>query len=366
LAPEQFGGIAQKELAQQIEAKKKCREKLPTWFHGPGIYYPDKGNIEQCSSEATARYKAGLIQGTGFLDLSGGLGVDCYFFARNFDRATHCEIDPELSQMAEHNFRMLKSAPIRCLPVDGIQFLQESPQAYDWIYADPSRRSGDKGKVFRLGDCLPNIPEHLDLIFQRTGKLLLKCSPMLDIQQGIKELRFVREVQAVALQGEVKELLFILERGFSGPVAVKAVDLTKEGERAFGFGLEAEQRATAQFGEPMAYLYEPNAAILKAGGFKSVGLAHGLKKLHPHSHLYTSGEPIEFPGRRFRILARFPYSKKTLRDLALAKANNTTRNFPLSVAELRKKHKIAEGGEAYLFFTTDSQGALIVLQCAKA
>src|SRR5690606_11283939 len=124
--------------------------------------------------------------------------------------------------------------------------------------------------------------------------------------------------------------------------------------------------ATALFGEPMAYLYEPNAAILKAGGFKSVGLAHGLKKLHPHSHLYTSEVPVDFPGRGFRILERFPYAKKALRDASLASANITTRNFPLSVAELRKKHKIADGGETYLFFTADLNGALIVLRCSKA
>lgn len=365
LAPQPFEGISQKELAQQIEAKKKCREKLPTWYGTPGIYYPDKRNIEQCSSEATARYKAGLIQGRTLVDLSGGLGVDSHCFADHFERAIHCEIDPGLSQLAAHNFQRLGRTNIDCLPVDGIQYLRENPQSHDWIYADPSRRSGAKGKVFLLEDCLPNIPEHLDLIFLRTDRLLLKCSPMLDIGQGIKELRSVREVQVVALQGEVKELLFLLEKGHTGKVAVKAVDLSGEGERAFAFDLEGEQGATAAFGEPRAYLYEPHAAILKAGAFKSVGLAHGLKKLHPHSHLYTSESLTPFPGRRFQILESFPYSKKALKEAKVSKANLSTRNFPLTVAELRKRHKIADGGDAYLFFTTDLNGRLIVLICGK-
>src|SRR5690606_33590671 len=163
-------------------------------------------------------------------------------------------------------------------------------------------------------------------------------------------------VQVVALDGQVKELLFFLEKDHSGEVAVKAVDITGDGQHTFGFFLEGEQRATAQFGEPSLYLYEPNAAILKAGGFKSIALAHGLKKLHPHSHLYPSDRRIDFPGRTFRIEARFLYSKKTLRDSGVNKANLTTRNFPHSVADLRKKHKIADGGDTYLFFTTDLNG----------
>ena len=366
LAPPRFGGVAQREIAQQIEAKKKCREKLPTWFNTPKIYYPDKLNIQQCSSETTARYKAGLVQGKTLMDLSGGFGVDSYFFAGGFQRVTHCEIDPGLSQMARHNFRLLERDTIDCLPFDGIQVLEQGSQEYDWIYADPSRRSDKKGKVFQLRDSLPNIPEHLELLFERSRNILLKCSPMLDIRSGMEELKGVREVQVVAVQGEVKELLLILEKGYGGDVALKAVDLTRDGERAFSFGLEGEHSAIGLFGQPMAYLYEPNAAILKAGGFKSIGLAHGLKKLHPHSHLYTSGGPIEFPGRRFHIEARWPYSKKALADSGVTKANITTRNFPLSVAQLRKKHKISEGGGTYLFFTTDMGGELIVLQCSKA
>jgi len=366
LASPRFPGISQKELAQWIEAKKKCRDKLPIWFATPKIYYPDKANIEQCSSQATAIYKAGLVHGNSLIDLSGGLGVDSYFFAENMGQVTHCELDRELAQIAAHNFKVLGRDNILCLPGDGIQVLERSPKTYDWIYADPSRRSDKKGKVFLLEDCLPNIPKHLDLLLSRSANILIKCSPMLDIQSGARELRHVREVQVVAREGEVKELLFLLERGYSGDLALRAVDLARRGERSFAFSLAGEQAARARLATPATYLYEPNAAILKAGGFKSIALAYDLGKLHPHSHLYTSDRPIDFPGRRFHIKACLPYSKRTLAALGAPRANIATRNFPLSVAELRKRHKIADGGEVYLFFTTGPEGGLIVLSCVKA
>ncbi len=363
---EHFEGVDQKELAQQIQAKNKCREKLPTWFRSPQIYYPDGLNIEQCSSEATARYKADLVHGKTLLDLSGGFGVDSYFFSKKMDSVIHCEIDPELSEIAAHNFGILGRRNIQCVPGDGIEYLKDHDQKFDWIYADPSRRNDRKGKVFLLRDCLPDIPGNLDLIFERTDRLLLKGSPMFDIKGGIGELGSVREVHVLALENEVKELLFLLERGFVGETGIQTVNMGKKDEQRFGFTLGEEQACQSQFGHAGNYLYEPNAAILKAGGFKSIGRAYGLQKLHPHSHLYSSAELVDFPGRRFRLLAKLPYSKKNVQGLGLEKANVSVRNFPQSVAQLRKRHRIADGGDDYLFFTKDLEGVLIVLHCKKA
>lgn len=360
-----FEGVSQKELVQQLEAKKKCKDKLPSWFNAPNIYYPNKLNIEQTSSEQTACYKSNLVSGKTLLDLTGGFGVDTYFFSKQIDSIFHCEINSELSEIAKHNFEILGQKNIICVPEDGLQFLKNTDQKFDWIYVDPSRRNDDKGKVFFLKDCLPNLPQHLPLIFKKAKNVLVKTSPLLDISQSIKELDFVKEIHIVAINNEVKELLYILEHGFKEDILINAINLTQNQEVLFSFSLQEEPSAVVKYDNPGKYLYEPNSAILKSGGFKSVAKSYDVKKLHQHSHLYTSETLVDFPGRRFEITSLLPYSKNTIKDLKLAKANITTRNFPLSVAELRKKHKIKDGGDTYLFFTTDLNGKLVVLCCKK-
>ncbi|WP_313788456.1 THUMP-like domain-containing protein [Flagellimonas pacifica] len=360
-----FEGISQKELSEQLEAKKKCKDKLPTWFHTEEIYYPNKLNIEQTSSEQTAAYKSKIVSGKLLLDATGGLGVDTFYFSKKMDQVSHCEIDSKLSHIAQHNFEVLGQNNIVCIDTDGIETLKASRQKYDWVYIDPSRRSNVKGKVFLFKDCIPNLPEHLPAIFEKSSNILVKTSPLLDISQGLKELDFVKEIHVVAINNDVKELLFVLEHGFDDDVKIKTINLVQNREDVFNFQLKSEQRSFPTFGEPEKYLYEPNSAILKSGGFKSVANAFGLKKLHQHSHLYTSTNLIEFPGRRFEISQILPYSKKALKDLSVNKANITTRNFPISVAELRKKHKIKDGGGIYLFFTTDLNDKLLVLICKK-
>lgn len=365
LAKPIFEGISQKELAEQIEAKKKCQDKLPTWFATANIYYPNKLNIEQTSSELTAKYKAQIVRGKSLIDLTGGFGVDSYFFSKKMESVLHCEINPELSEIAHHNLKILGQENIECFPVNGIDFLKGSTSNFDWIFVDPSRRNDLKGKVFLLEDCLPNLPEHLSLLFEKTQNILVKTSPLLDIKMGIEELNFVKEVHVAAIQNEVKELLFVLEKEYSGSIEIKTINLQPKQNDEFNFLLEKEQHINIDFGEPASYLYEPNAAILKSGGFKSVAKVYGLKKLHPHSHLYTSEKILDFPGRRFKVQQVLPYSKKSLKSISLSKANITTRNFPLSVAELRKKHKIKDGGNRYVFFTKAFNDSLLVLDCEK-
>ncbi|WP_313790140.1 THUMP-like domain-containing protein [Flagellimonas olearia] len=352
-------------MVEQLEAKKKCKDKLPTWFTTPHIYYPNKLNIEQTSSEQTARYKAGLVDGKNLLDLTGGFGVDTYFFSKKIEKVFHCEINKELSEIATYNFGVLGQENVTCIPEDGIHYLQNNSQKYDWIFVDPSRRNENIGKVFLLKDCLPNIPEQLPLLFSHTQKVLIKVSPILDLTQGLEELNFVKEVHVVAINNEVKELLYLLEKDYTGDVVIKTINFTHGREVVFDFVLNEEKVSSTKLGSPQKFLYEPNAAILKSGGFKIVGEKYGLDKLHQHSHLYTSETLVEFPGRRFSIVQVLPYSKKTLRSFSQTKANITTRNFPLSVAEIRKKHKIKDGGDRYLFFTKNHDDSLLVLDCSK-
>ncbi|WP_313777873.1 THUMP-like domain-containing protein [Flagellimonas eckloniae] len=361
-----FEGISQKELFQQLEAKKKCEYKLPSWFNTTNIYYPNKVNIEQTSSEQTAAYKAKLLDGKSLLDLTGGFGVDAYYFSKQLDTVFHCEIDQELSEITNHNFKILDQNNIICVAEDGFQFLKNTTKKFDWIYIDPSRRDDVKGKVFLLKDCLPNLPENLSFLFKKTKNILIKTSPLLDISQSIKELDFVKEIHIVAINNEVKELLYILEHGFKDEILINTINLTKNQEVHFSFIMMVEAKIVLEHDTPKKYLYEPNAAILKSGGFKTVAKTYKIKKLHQHSHLYTSDALVDFPGRRFRILETIPYSKNRVTQLGLKKANVTTRNFPSTVAELRKRHKIKDGGDVYLFFTTDVNNKLIVLYCEKA
>jgi len=365
LKKQQFEGVSQKELAEQLEAKKKSQKKLPTWFTTPLIYYSNKLNIEQTSSEQTAKYKADLVSGKSLLDVTGGLGVDSYFFSKKVDQIIHCEIDQNLSQIAAHNFKILDVKNATFKAKNGIEFLQHSESKFDWIFADPSRRNEAKGKVFLLKDCLPNIPDELDTIFKKTKNILIKTSPLLDISQGISELKSVKEIHVVAAKNEVKELLWILEKGYEGEIQLKTCNLQKDTQQHFDFILSKEMEIVSELGLPIDYLYEPNSAILKSGGFKSVGKAFGLQKLHEHSHLYTSNKLVDFPGRVFKVNSLIPYNKKAMKALVGAKLNVSIRNFPEAVVTLRKKHKLSDGGDNYLFFTTDLNGQRLAINCKK-
>lgn len=360
-----FKEVNQKELVEQLEAKKKCKDKLPTWFVTPQIYYPKKIHIEQTSSEQTAAYKAEIISGKSLIDITGGLGVDSYFFSKKFKQIIHCELNKNLSEIALYNFEILGVKNISCLVKNGLEFLNDSDKKFDWIFIDPSRRNEAKGKVFLLQDCLPDVPSNLEMIFERSENILIKTAPLLDIRQGIFELKFVKEIHVVAIKNEVKELLWILKKGYQGEIEIKTINLQNNQSQKFHFTLSDEKIEISEIGLPQKYLYEPSAAIMKSGGFKSIGVAFQLKKLHEHSHLYTSDALIDFPGRRFQIEKVVSYNKKELQKLRLVKANITTRNFPESVATIRKKLKLKDGGEQYLFFTTNVLNERIVLQSAK-
>ncbi len=359
-----FEDIPIQEIAEQIIAKNKCERKLSTWFTSEKIYYPNKLNIEQTSSEITAKYKSNLISGDSIIDITGGYGVDAYYFSQKFKNVTHCEINEGLSKIVQHNFKQLKCSNIDCHFGDGLELIKNNSSKFDWIYADPSRRNDIKGKVFLLKDCLPNIPENLDLLFKKTDNILLKISPMLDISSAINELNFVKDVHIVAVENEVKELLFILEKNYTQQIDIKTINFNKSKIEKFDFTFQNEVSAT--YSEPKKYLFEPNSAILKSGAFQEISAQLKIDKLHLHSHLYTSENLIDFPGRIFKIIQVTSYNKKELTKLIPSKkANITTRNFPETVAQIRKKTKFKDGGNQYLFFTTDLNNKLVVLISEK-
>jgi len=361
-----FSHIEAKAIIEQIEAKKRSKRKLPTWFSAKNIYFPNKLNIEQTSSEITAKFKSELVCGDNLIDLTGGFGIDDYYFSKRFNSVVHCEINTELSKIVNHNYTQLEAKNITCYANDGIEVLKEIDQPFDWIYLDPSRRDDVKGKVFLLKDCLPNAPKFSGLFFKYAKNVLIKTSPLLDLTSGINELNHVKTIYCVAVNNEVKELLWILERDYLGDVEIKTINLKKSSEEAFEFSLNEESQTEASLNTVKNYLYEPNAALLKSGGFNIISSKLEIDKLHKHSHLYTSDDLIEFPGRRFKIIKQTTYNKKTFkRDFGINKANVTTRNFPESVPQIRKKLSLKDGGTNYLFFTTDLNNNKIVIQCEK-
>lgn len=359
-----FEDIESKELANQILAKKKSEKKLPTWFSSKNIYYPNKISIEQTSSEITAAFKSKLVTGKSIIDITGGFGVDCFYFSKQFKKVIHCEINSELSTIVKHNYQQLNAKNIETNAINGFDFLKETNDTFDCIYVDPSRRSDVKGKVFLLKDCLPYIPPKIDFFFTKANQILIKVSPILDITNTINELKNVKSVHIVAVHNEVKELLFLLEKNYAESTNIIAVNIGKSKTDEFSF--EYQSKETSNFSEPLSYLYEPNSAILKSGGFHQISNKYNVHKLEENSHLYTSESFIDFPGRAFKIVDILSYDKKKLKKrFSKSKANITTRNFPKTVAQIRKEINIKDGGTNYLFFTTTINKNLKVIICQK-
>lgn len=358
-----FPDIEWADILNQIAAREKAKEKLPTWFAAATIVYPSKISVEQTSSETAAEYKAGLVSGESLIDLTGGFGIDDFYFAKRVEKVTHCELNPELSAIAKHNFTVLGADNIECLPGDSTELLKLLDKHFDWLYIDPSRRSDSKGKVFLLKDCLPNVPGLLDTYFAFTENILIKTAPLLDISAGLNELHSVKEMHVVAINNEVKELLWVLEKGFVQTPQLIAVNITQGKTDTFIVPYGNAEEAT--YSLPATYLYEPNSAVMKTGAFDNIAHHYNVKKLHKHTHLYTSDDLIDFPGRRFHIDEIIPFQKAALKSLENTKMNITVRNFPQQPDEIRKKWKIRDGGDVYAFFTTNKRNEKIVILCSK-
>lgn len=368
LKAKKFGHLPFQEIVQQIKSRQKAFHKLPEWYNKEGIIFPPTLSMEQCSSEISARFKANLVSGNTMIDLTGGTGVDTYYFGEKFKSSIYVERDPLLCETARRNFDVL-SCDIKVCHSEATQYLDEITEPIDFIYIDPARRNERQKKIFLLGDCEPDVLPLQERLLILAKSVMIKTSPMLDISLAQKDLNHVKSITIVAIGNEVKEVLYLLERHWSEDTEINALNLNKNSglvEEEFVFKIHEEQEAISTYALPGEFIYEPNSSVLKSGAFKLVGQRFGLLKLHPNSHLYTSNELIVFPGRVFECLAVVPYQKKAiLNHLPVGKANITTRNFPETVESIRRKTGLKDGGEFFLFATTNLEEKLVVLICKK-
>lgn len=357
MAKSPFDGVTAQELANQITAKNKAEKKLPTWYHKTSIYYPAALSIEQTSSEKTAAYKAGLVGTEKVIDITGGFGVDSFYFAQKAKQVIHCEINEELSQIAAHNASVLGATNMSFLATDGIAYLRQTEETFDTIYVDPARRS-ELGKVFMLKDCTPNVIEHMDMLLEKGRQVIIKTSPLLDLSAGIKELKFVKEVHIVSTKNECKELLFVLEKTRATEIKIVSVTIN---ETIKQFEMVMDQRAEIKLADRLHhYIYEPDVALLKSGGFNIIAEAYGLEKLHEQTQLYTSDllKP-EFPGRIFEVEEMI--SSAALKKEKNIRANIIVRSYPEKPVMLAKKYNIKPAKDDFLIFTkTKVVNAMII------
>lgn len=352
-----FGEEESEFILKQIAGRQTAKNKIPSWYGIDSVIYPVHLSMEQASSETTAKYKAELIaEGSqSMVDLTGGLGVDFSFLSQRAEQAVYVEQNTELCEIARHNFTELGLQRFKIVNNKGENYLTSMPEV-DLIYLDPSRRDDSGHKVFRIEDCLPNVAKIKNSLLKKAKRVIIKYSPMLDISLAVKTLENVSEVHIVSVDNECKELLFLLSKP-ERQTSYCAVNLRNNNDiEKFHFTLQEEQTAEISFALSIGkYLYEPNASILKAGAFKSVASQFGLQKLHVNSHLYTSENLVhDFPGRKFEVRNWFVPNKKNIKSFLAEteKANISVRNFPMSVAQIRKKTGLEEGGELYIFATT--------------
>lgn len=356
---------------QQIEGIKKAKEKFPSLLENNDLLFPPKINLEQTSSEQTSKYKASLFPKESTLrDLTSGFGIDVIFFAKELKKVYYHEINYELACIAEKNFQALGIDNIIVSKGNSANDI-DSLENTDIIYLDPSRRDENKNKVFLLRDCQPNIIGILPFLYDKAKTICLKLSPMLDIKIAIREIKNIKEIHIISVKNECKELFLVLEKGNEKEIIYSCVDFDSNGKiNKFSFTTEKSITRLAEKSEIRmgAYMYEPNTSILKAGGFHSLCEKFEVSKIASHSHLYISEKEIEdFPGRKFIIKTILPYNNKILKTLSTRypKANFTIRNFPQTVSEIRKRTDVKEGGDAYLFFTTNKENEKIIISCEK-
>ena len=349
----------------QIAGRQIAEAKVPSWYQTEGLLYPKHLSMEQCSSELTARYKASLVEGETFADLTGGFGIDCSFLSRKFKKADYVERQAELCELAKHNFPLL-GLNIGVHNEDGVDYLKRM-QPVDCLFLDPARRDGAGKKVVALADCEPDVAALRQQLLQKARRVMVKCSPMLDITAACRQLGCVAEVHTVAVNNECKELLFILTDDATDVPRVCCVNIVNGSAQTFTFSMNDTPEA-GYAAEVGAFLYEPNAAIQKAGCHPSLATSYAVQKLHRNSNLYTSDAlAAQFPGRTFKVTGVAGFSKNELKMLLgdLKRANLTVRNFPDTVQQLRKRLKLSEGGDIYLFATTLADGRKVLVRCEK-
>ena len=353
---------------QQIDGRKRALEKLPSWAAVEGIVWPPHLSMEQCSSEQTARYKAEVAGSGGvFVDLTAGFGVDVAFIAQGFQKAVAVELQAELCAISSENFKHLGLHQIEVVNGNGVDYLYRMFPA-DLVFIDPARRDEHGGRTYGIADCTPNVLDFIDKLLEKAQRVMIKLSPMLDWRKAVEDIgrQYVSAVHIVSVNNECKELLIEVkservksEKSGIGGLRVVCVNLlSDDGRECFEFDADApspERSFHPLTFLPFHLLYSPNASVMKAGCFDEIEARFPLMQLDKNSHLFVSDQEItDFPGRRFRIERTTSMNKRELKTalIGIDRANITVRNFPLSVAELRKRLKLKDGGDVYLFATT--------------
>ena len=347
----------------QIAGRQKARTKIPSWAAIDGIVYPPHISMEQCSSEQTARYKAQIAgKGAKMVDLTAGFGVDMAFMSDGFKEAIHIEQQPQLCAISSENYKRLGMHHIQVVCSDGVEYLHQMEHA-DLIFIDPARRDQHGGRTYGIADCTPNVLEIIDEMLEKADRMMIKLSPMLDWQKAVSDVGHVSEVHIVSVGNECKELLLIVEKT-EAPLKICCIN----DDSIFSYTLNDEIGNFCEKPTTPAYLYEPNASVMKAGCFDLISKRFGISQPDANSHLFISDKAIEnFPGRGFVIDRICTMNKRELKEAltGIDKANIATRNFPLSVADLRKRLKLKDGGEVYIFATTDAKKGHLLMVCRK-
>lgn len=375
LSASKYPGIDVEFVVDQIRARAQVKDKLPTWYAYERLCYPSRIAAEQCSSERTASYKRRLVRkGQVVCDLTGGLGVDSYFISLEVARVIYMERFEAYCEAARANFRELGATNIEVWMGDSAELLAKLP-AVDCFYVDPARRGEGNKRLFALADCEPDLTALLPRLWRLAPRVIAKISPMADLTKTLELLPETVGIHVLSVRNECKELLFEMDREGASirrqeGVRVTCVNFRADGvEENYAYLLDEEAKSVVSYASAVdAFLYEPNASLLKAGAFKRLASSFGLSPLHVNSHLYTGSILLsDFPGRTFRVDEVLAFNNRLCKDLKrqIPKANITVRNFPLSVNELRSRTRVKEGGDVYLFATTLADGERVLIKASK-
>lgn len=384
LAARRFELIDMPFAVNQIEVRRRLKDKLPAWYDNPDLVMGGRVPAEQCSSEQTARYKREIIQGESLCDLTGGMGVDFWYLSEGMQKAIYTERNAQLCEVAQYNFQVLQDdahpvPEVRC--GDGLTL--PLPQV-DVIYIDPARRATDGSRVYSVEDCEPNVVEWQDELLSHAQTVLVKLSPMVDITDVARRLKGVQEIHVVGVKNECKEILVKMSAGGTAgssceedpvrntpmPIMVRCVDFLSSGKITHAFPLAEVSKPAPSIagGQVGLYLYEPDVTLMKARGFASLCDSFGVRQLASSTHLMTSNKAAaDFPGRIFEIEEVLPFSSKQIKRLKtqIPQANIAVRNFVMTADTLRKRLGVKDGGEVYLFGANVSGAGDMLLKCRK-
>jgi len=354
-------------ILSQIHGRAIAERKIPAWSQHETIIYPDKTAMEQCSSELTARFKSELFKGLEVADLTGGLGIDSYFISLKAKRLVYVEPNLNRFEMAQHNFNVLGSKNVTFYQSSAEEFLSNRELAsLNCIYIDPSRRTENQNRLFLLKDMQPDLRLLIDYFKPLNMRMLIKLSPMLDIQSALKELEGVKDVYIVSVDDECKELLFNIDFKFDGKTTIKCVNITNEKVQSFNYLLEKEENSSFEVTEALKYIYDPFSSLNKAGGFKSLAIKFGLNKISSNTHLFTSDNMLnDFFGNCFEVLRVDDFSSKEFIGIENKKGVIKIRNFRMTQSEIEKKTKITYGPDYFYFFYSDAANRMKVATTKK-